>query len=57
MSHYCTPSSCARVEHVSSASRARASVNWQVDGTVANNKISTEGVMYMEGTAKVRVVY
>ena len=34
-SHYCTRSSRARVERVSSASRARASVNLCVDGTVA----------------------
>ena len=33
-SHYCTRSSHARVERVSSASRARASVNLWVDGTV-----------------------
>ena len=34
MSYYCTRSSRARVERVSSASRARASVNLWVDGTV-----------------------
>ena len=34
-SYYCTRSSRARVERVSSASRARASVNLWVDGTVA----------------------
>ena len=38
-SYYCTRSSRARVERVSSASRARASVNLWVDGTVAGKSV------------------